>query len=163
MALLDEKIIVNDVPERSGFDPIPAGKYDVMITGSEIKNTKAGDGKILVLQFEIQGAKYEGRKLFENLNIRNPNSVAQDIARQQLAELLRALGKESLTDTEELHGKRVSIQLNVEVQKATTAYPNPQPRNVIKKYMSLNSTGTQQPASGDAASGESMPRWKRQS
>ncbi len=40
-----------EVAVTNSFDPIPAGTYQVMITGAEVKNTKAGGGSYLSLEY----------------------------------------------------------------------------------------------------------------
>ena len=43
----------NEVEPSTGYDPIPAGKYQAVITESEMKPTKTGNGQYLQLEFEI--------------------------------------------------------------------------------------------------------------
>lgn len=165
MALLEDKIIVNEVAERQDFTPLPAGKYVAMVTNTDYKDNNNKDGKILALTFEIQDGTYTNRKIFENLNIRNKNEIAQRIATEALAELCKALGKETLSDTDELLNKRVVLDVAVTVDKPTEKYPNPHPKNTIKKYLNVNTNNqtAQTPASGSSAAGDTVPRWKRPS
>ena len=43
----------NDVEPNVGFDPVPAGKYLAVITASEMKPTKNGNGSSCELEFQI--------------------------------------------------------------------------------------------------------------
>ena len=61
------------VQPQASFDPIPAGKYICQIVESEIKSTKAGTGQQLVLTWEVLDGEFKGRKVWDRLNISNPN------------------------------------------------------------------------------------------
>ena len=101
MANLGEAFNVNELPEdQGGFDPIPAGDYHLKVTDSSLEDTKAGTGQYIKVRCDVMGPSHQGRVLFTNINIRNPNPKAEEIGRQQLGSLLRAIGLASLTDTE---------------------------------------------------------------
>ena len=63
----------NNVAPSTGFDAIPAGKYQAVISQSSIKATRNGSGSYLELTFEIIDGEYKGRKLWSRLNIENPS------------------------------------------------------------------------------------------
>lgn len=44
---------------------LPVGEYQMQIIQSELRDTKAGDGQYLWLEFEILGPKYAGRKFWD--------------------------------------------------------------------------------------------------
>ena len=111
---LDTPINVADLPEGQGeFQPLPAGWYTANITDAEVKDTKAGTGQYIKCRYDITGPSHEGRVVFGNLNIRNPNPKAEEIGRQQLGDLMRAIGLASVTDTDQLIGGRCQIKLKV--------------------------------------------------
>lgn len=111
---LETTINVADLPESQGeFQPLPAGWYTANITDAEVKETKAGTGSYIKCRYDITGPSHEGRVVFGNLNIRNPNPKAEEIGRQQLGDLMRAIGLASVTDTDELIGGRCQIKLAV--------------------------------------------------
>lgn len=111
---LDTPINVADLPEGQGeFQPLPAGWYTANITDAEVKDTKAGTGQYIKCRYDITGPSHEGRVVFGNLNIRNPNPKAEEIGRQQLGDLMRAIGLSSVTDTDQLIGGRCQIKLKV--------------------------------------------------
>jgi len=85
------------------FEPLPNGEYDMIITKSDIKPTKAGTGHYLELEMQVVGGEYSGRRHWERLNVDNPNKTAQDIAQSALASLCSALGIDDMNDTEQLH------------------------------------------------------------
>ena len=57
-----------DVGE-GGFRVIPPGTYIVMIVASELQNTKAGNGKMLVLTYQIIEGREVGGTLIDRINI----------------------------------------------------------------------------------------------
>lgn len=118
---LGQSFNVNELPESSGdFEPIPAGTYTATIGGAEVKNTNAGDGQYISLRLDITGPSHEGRVVFTNLNIRNKNPKAEEIARQQLGDIMRAIGLSAVEDTDQLIGG--ALQVKVSVRAATEQY-----------------------------------------
>jgi len=108
MALLNFKasdVAVDDRP--SNFGPIPPGEYEVIITRSDTKSTKSGDGTYLELEMQIVSGELSGRRYWERLNLDNSNQQTVTIAQQQLARLCAALGLDEVNDSQELHDKPV--------------------------------------------------------
>lgn len=105
------------VSDRS-FDLLPAGWYAATITAAESRDTKSGTGKYLRVEFTI--ADPAGRKVWSNYNVKNDNPAAESIGRQQLAEVVRAIGKKAVRDTDELIGCVLSIK--VKVRDAANGY-----------------------------------------
>ena len=116
---MDFSFDASEIPavERS-FELLPAGWYSATITGAEVRATKNGTGSYLRVEFTVSDPA--GRKVWSNYNVRNANSAAETIGRQQLAELLRAIGKPRLGDTDELLGSAVSIK--VKIREASGGY-----------------------------------------
>ena len=129
---LDQPFSVNDVPvSTSNYDPIPAGWYNAVINGAEVKSTKAGNGKYLNMRYDITGETHAGRVVFGMITVQNPNTTAETIGQQQLAELCRAIGKVVLNDTDELLGATLSIKV------AISARDGYEPRNEVKGFKAL--------------------------
>lgn len=136
MALLNIQFDQNEIAQAQkggDFAPIPAGTYIAQINRSEIKQTKAGTGSYLSLGFQIIDGEYANRVIFQNITLANPNQVAAQIGREQLAQLAGACGIYQLGDSQELHGIPMQIRVGIEVDK-TGQY---EPSNNIKKFMSL--------------------------
>jgi hypothetical protein len=93
---------ITPAPSRS-FEPLPAGEYEMMILDSAVKATKAGNGHYIELTMQVVSGTHSGRRLWERLNVDNPNKTAQDIAEQALAKLCLAVDVQDMEDTEELH------------------------------------------------------------
>ena len=114
MASLDYAFSATDLPvSTNNFEPLPAGWYTASITGAEIKNTKAGTGQYIAVKYTITGPSFQGRIVFGNLNIKNPNVKAEEIGRQQLGEIMRAINLAKVTDTDQLIGGNLGIKLDV--------------------------------------------------
>ena len=132
MAFLDEEFSVDSLPvSTSNFEPLPAGWYTATITGAEIKATKAGDGKYIAAKYTITGPTHQGRVVFGNLNIKNASTKAEEIGRQQLGEIMRAIGLVKVSDTDQLIGGNLQIKLEVK----TGDYAG----NEIKGYKAIGS------------------------
>src|SRR5574343_311019 len=92
-----------DITNR--YEALPAGDYLVMITDSEERATKAGDGKYLNLTLEVQDGPFQGRKLWDRLNLENPHAKAVEIAQRQPAQNCHAVGNMAPRESSELHFK----------------------------------------------------------
>lgn len=169
MAKLNETFDVAGVPEREEYTPVPPGTYTAIIVASEKKETKAG-GEMIVFELEIQGGEENGSKLFERLNIVNSNQKAVDIAFRTLAEIVKAVGKTTIKDTEELHNKRMYVEVRVDPPTPYTKdgvdYPG-KPQNSIKKFLPVKG-GTvaskevvEKAQEGKLTEQSSTPPWKR--
>lgn len=113
MAFLGETFSTDELPQSSGYDPLPAGWYQATITKAEIKSTKAQTGQYIAVGYTITGPSFQGRVVFGNLNIKNPNPKAEEIGRQQLGDIMRSTGLRKVTDTDQLIGGSLSIKLEV--------------------------------------------------
>ena len=82
-----------NVEENSGgFTGVPEGKYQVVIVGDQLKDTKAGTGKILELKVQIVDGEHRGVTIVDRLNILNNSDVAQKIGQGQLKRLCNLCG-----------------------------------------------------------------------
>ncbi len=136
----------NSVEPATGFDPLPAGWYQVEIENAEIKETKAKTGKFLHLELCVVGENYNGRKLFPNINLMNPNAKAVEIGMRELAAVGQACGLNAIADTNDLLGKM--IEARVKVVSADKS-GNGEPDNVVTAYRPIGATPparTQAPA-----------------
>jgi len=111
----------NKHDDLGAFEPIPAGDYPMAITASSIEETKAKNGKYIKFEFTILDGSCKGRKIWNNLNIINPNPVAVEIAQKELATICRACGKLTVTDTAELHN--IPFLGKIKVRPASGDYP----------------------------------------
>lgn len=159
MAQLGETINVNDLPvsEAGNYDPLPAGWYTANITKAEIKATKAGDGQYISVRYDITGPSHQGRVVFGKINIRNASAKAEEIGRQQLGDIMRAIGLAKVSDTDELIGGSLSIRLAVD-----DAGGDYKARNEVKGFKALEGSPTSfKAAAAPAPSGpaKAAPPW----
>lgn len=149
------------VEPQGTFEVLPKGKYLAMIIASELKPTKQRNGEYLQLTLEIiDGAVGKGRKLFDRLNIRNSNKVAEDIAQRQLSAICHAVGVIELNDSEQLHNIPLYVDLGIEDNDDYG------PQNRIKSYSSANGQPSVQmtaapKASAPAAAAPAAAPWKK--
>lgn len=115
MGFLGETFDINDIPEeeKREFEPLPAGWYTATITDAGLRDTKAGTGSYIWMRFDITGPAHQGRVVFANITRTNPNPKAEEIGRQQLGEVMRAIGVQKLSDTDQLLGANLSIKLTI--------------------------------------------------
>lgn len=129
MAQLPSVFNAKENEKMGGFEPIPAAWYLLEIAKTEMKDTRAGTGKYLSIQFKVLEGEYAGRYLFGLLNLVNHNPVAVEIAQKELASICEACGIDELEDSTELHG--IPIAGRVVIKEASGGYP---PKNEIKAY-----------------------------
>lgn len=127
----------NEVPEQQSFDALPKGIYPCIATESEMKPTKAGTGEYLQFTFEVLDGPGKGRKLWARMNMRNPNSTAQDIGQRELGAFCRAVGIVRPNDSTELHNLPVLLHVDTEMDDRNRE------SNVIKKYEPIGGAGQQ--------------------
>ena len=115
MAFLEQTFSVEDLPVsiNNNFEPLPEGWYTAAISGAEIKTTKAGNGQYINVKYTILGPTHQGRVVFGMINIKNPNPQTEEIGRQQLGEIMRAIGLAKVSDTDQLIGGNLSIKLKI--------------------------------------------------
>ena len=157
MAFLDTPIALDDIPadEPRDFEPIPAGLYTATVAGIDLRSTKAGTGQYLAVRLDVTGPTHEGRVLWTNLNIRNPNAKAEEIARQQLAAIMMAARVDLVQDTDVLIGASVGVKVSIS-EDATYGK-----RNEVKGISAAGEPARSAPPMPAAASAASTPPWQR--
>ena len=162
MAFLGETFSSDELPvsDRS-YDLIPEGWYTATITKAELGMTKAGTGTKIDMRYDITGPTREGRVIFGNLNIRNPSQEAEEIGRQQLGEIMRAIGLAKVEDTDQLIGG--TLQIMVGKSKPQAGY---EVRNEVKGFKAVGGSAAPAapapaaPAATSAPSG-AKPPWAK--
>jgi hypothetical protein len=141
----------NEVEPAVAFEPIPAGEYEAVITESEMKRTKAGDGSYRQLEFQIVEGEFKNRLLWDRLNLDNPNAQAVQIARAELSAICRAVGVMAPNDSVELHNLPIVVHVRCKKRKDTDEIANE-----IKGYSKKET-----PAADPQADTNNTPPWKR--
>ena len=142
----------NQVEPVTNFDPVPAGKYLAVMTASEMKPTKNGNGSFLELQFQVIEGEHANRNVWARLNLDNPNPQAVQIARGQLSALCRAVGVLTPKDSCELHNLPLVIDVRCKKRQDTDEMANE-----IKGFLKKEAPA---PAPARPAS-SSTPPWAR--
>jgi hypothetical protein len=158
MAFLSQSFDVSDLPKGSTeFSPLPAGWYSATISGAEVKETKSGTGEYIAIKYSITGPTHQGRVIFGNLNIKNANTKAEEIGRQQLGDIMRAVGLARVTDTDQLIGGNLVIKLDV---RDDDKYGE---RNEVKGFKAVIGASSGLPSAAPAApaSTKAAPPWAK--
>jgi len=150
-----------EVEPSVGFDAIPAGKYQAVITDSEMKPNRAGTGEYLQIEFEIIDGDYRGRKVWARLNLENPNSEAVRIARADLSAICHAVGVLQPRDSVELHN--LPLTITVKCRKTPDGEIVNEVKGYAAKASAIGAASAQTPASEPAAqqTASTTPPWAR--
>ncbi len=113
MARFDTSFDATGVEPTTAYEVLPAGKYRAQIIESEMRVTRNGMGQFLWLMLDILEGEHKGRKIFDQLNLVNPNPTTVEIAQRTLSAICHATGKMQVSDSEELHLIPMTIQVTV--------------------------------------------------
>jgi hypothetical protein len=168
MAFLGGTFDANQVEPQGDYTPIAPGEYKVHILSSEMVETSSKNGHMLKLELEIIEGESAGRKLFDRLNLDNPNAQAVEIAQRQLSAICHATGKLTVQDSEELHGIPMIAVVKVDPPRSANGKEYGA-SNSIKAYKPIGSAATGAaaparsgftPSAAPAASAGKSPPWK---
>ncbi|MDB5294689.1 MAG: hypothetical protein JWO31_672 [Phycisphaerales bacterium] len=128
--------------EARNFDLLPKGDYLAQVEESGKKPTQAGTGTLLKLTWRIlEPAAFAGRKLFDNINLTNPNPQAQEIGQRQLASIRAATGVASLKRSEQLHNIPVTLKVRIKAAHRDRKGVDREAANVIDDYLPRSEFG----------------------
>lgn len=118
-----------EVDPNVGFPVLPAGEYEVVIVESKSAMTKKGDGQLFKLTLQVVSGPEQNKKLFDQINWKNPSAECQAIGRATLSSICRAVNVLTPKNTEELHMKPLRAKV---VIKDDPQYGK---KNEVKAYM----------------------------
>ena len=147
----------SQVDPSVGYEPIPAGKYLVEVTASEMKPTKAGNGEMLQLEFTVIDGEFKNRKVWDRLCLRHPNPDTVKIAKANLSAICHAINVLHPGESHELHHIPLVISVKCKTGESGDIH------NEVKSYAKPESQ-IKQPTPKPAAStpnGNNVPPWKR--
>lgn len=100
---------MNDIEDVTGG--IATGEQVLTVTGAELKETRAGTGLYIKVEFTAAN----NQKHWENYNIKNPNQVAEKIGKSQLKNFLLAAGYQGtkIDDVNKFLGLKVLAKIKV--------------------------------------------------
>jgi hypothetical protein len=128
-------------PAASDYEPLPEGTYQAAISKAEIRDTRDGNGKRLVVHCKVLGPTHVGRVVIAGLNVVNRNPKAQEIARRQLAQLLQSVGAPGERDMATLIERELEIVVVVKPEQ--NGYPA---SNDIKRFLPCKAVSPTGPA-----------------
>ena len=150
------------VEEPQERDLLDAGWYKIAWIKSETKTTKAGTGSYLELTGEILDGPAQGRKVWERLNLDNPNQTAVKIAQQSLSKISTAIGIVAPKHSDELLNRQLMVEVIVKSpSERDRANGYDQQRNEIKSFAPVDGGQSYADAKAGVAPTSSIPPWKR--
>ena len=106
----------NDVPRDDNygdFQPLPEGKYKVIISKMDEKKTKSG-GTGWNTTYQVVDGKYRNRLMFDFINTVCPSSTkAEAIGRRRVADIAEATGHADIPDPSSLLNKPFDVEVVV--------------------------------------------------
>lgn len=145
----------NQVEPASGREPLPAGRYLVVISDSTLKPTRNGQGQYLEFEYQVLAGEHKGRRLWSRHNLHHPSEQAVEIARKELSAICRAIGVLTPRDSAELH----NLPLTVTVKLAPRNDTGEQTNEIVA--WAAKTLGTGQPQQAGAQGGPATPPWLR--
>ena len=121
-----------EVKTSSGYNVVPTGEYDVVVSKAEIKETKSG-GSMLILGYEVQSGDQAGKTIKHTMNIVNQSAEATRIGLETLKRVAIATGHKNpnkIADTDELINKNPFLVIVEEVQDGE--YKNNKVKAIVK-------------------------------
>lgn len=103
-----QDITPDDLKDTSGLPP--NGRYIAEVVESDFRPTRTGQMITLTWQL-LNNEKYNGYKVFQNINVVNPNPKTVEISMKQLAQIENATGNGRVNDTSMLEFKPCSIRV----------------------------------------------------
>lgn len=124
-------ININDLPDEQekSYELLAPGWYDATIEKAELKDTKSGTGQYIKLQLGLDN----GRVVFANLNIKNPNDTAQRIGLSQLKKVMAAARLTQVQNTDQFVGVRLEIKVAIRPAKGEYSA-----QNEVKDYRAIS-------------------------
>lgn len=113
------------------FEVLPPGKYTCLIESAELRNTQKGTGKLIKVTLKVVEGLYANRKLFDNINVRNPSADCQRMGIAQLSSIGRAAECYPVDDTANLVDKVVIAVVKVKKREDTN-----EDKNDVRTYES---------------------------
>ena len=158
MAQFSESFDINSLPEQQNdFTPLPEGWYNAVINKAEIRDTKDKTGQYVAVRYDVTGPTHQGRVVFGNINIKNKSTAAEEIGRQALGSIMRAIGLSRVDDTDQLIGGALQIKVSIRTQEGY------EPTNDVRGYKAIEGASMPKvavpaPAQED---GKAAPPWAK--
>jgi hypothetical protein len=148
MAQLHDTFDATGVAPAAPIELLPPGRYPAQIVNSEMRATRTGTGQYLWLELDVIEGPHQGRKIWDQLNLVNPNQQTVEIAQRTLSAICHAVGQMQVSDSEQLHFRPLQVTLAVEPDSRDKHLPPPEQRkqNRVKGYAPLSGAAPARPA-----------------
>ncbi len=101
--------------DGGGFTVVAPGTYKALITQADVAENKNKNGLGLSLSVQIIEGQYKGVTIFDTINIKNPNAIAQKIGTERKARIgIILCGTPNPKDTDLLLNKPMIIETTTE-------------------------------------------------
>ena len=151
-----------NIEPSNSFDPLPADWYKCAIIDTEERQTKKMTGSYLLLTIGVIEGAYQGRRIFDRLNLNNPNQTAVEIAQRALASICRSIDVPNPKNSEELRDKpwmeKVAVRPAENGYDASNDVKGYDAASGVTKPVAETVSATAEPA---VANGAATPPWKR--
>ncbi|NRA37012.1 MAG: DUF669 domain-containing protein [Planctomycetes bacterium] len=114
----------NHEPKNGENEAIPGGEYQACIVATTMKENKKKNGQYLEIESEIIDGQFKGRRIWDRLNIDNPNETAVEIAKGRLSAICHAVGVMEMTDTAQLQDRPLVIKVKKIKRQDNDAWSN---------------------------------------
>ncbi|TCZ63911.1 DUF669 domain-containing protein [Roseicella aquatilis] len=153
MAQLNQTFDASGVAPAAPLELLPPGRYAAQIVQSEMRATRAGNGQYLWLEMDVIEGSHQGRKIWDQINLVNPNQQTVEIAQRTLSAICHAVGQLQVSDSEQLHFHPLQVTLAVEPDSRDKHLPPQEQRkqNKVKGYAPLGGAATARPAAAPPA------------
>ena len=78
--------------EFGGFEPLPAGVYNLKIIDTDFKSYPKGNSRAAQVAMQVVDGEHKGRQLYNNYLVEHDSEKAVAFGRSELGALLRACG-----------------------------------------------------------------------
>lgn len=113
MAVINLRL--DDIEERQEFEGLPAGDYVVIVSATEVAETKKGTGYYVKATLDVVEGQFQKRKFWDYMNIKNQNEIAETIGKAKMKELCSACGiTTEIQDTNEIHDIPLVMRLGMD-------------------------------------------------
>lgn len=99
------------------YEPLPPGRYVVVIVDSVFRENRAATGRSLVLTFQVTEGPKKGNTIRAWLNLEHENEWAVKAAKLELDKIIKAVGVADPQDSAELHDIPLCISVTKEPTK----------------------------------------------
>lgn len=150
MAQFGGEFDATTVEPSAPMEVLPDAFYPMVISASKWEKTKKGDGAFLELTLTVVEGPMKGRKVWDRLNLQNPNTQAVEIAQRTLSAICHATGVLKVTDSAQLHDQPMEVKVIVKQGEKG-------PMNEVKGYKKMASGVVAKPAAVVATAPASAP------